>query len=517
MLNNTGRISKTNNPVLVKTLVKLDFRNRKDSGKRRILSVIATYLLTNTLLVITFFLNSSKERFILLSLSLNFFLASFILLSEYAELFFSKRIGEIISSLPLKDNELFFSKSAAGMLYLSVYTFTLALPQAIYFYFFDKNIFEAVYYFFVSLLFSYFAIGLVFLLNTLFLYNLKGKTKIPIIIFQVLFVFFVLYINRLLSSTPPDYIPAEFSLISYFPQYFLLLSFGNKAYFLFATSATILVYVTAYLLFRNKYSDISALLNTAGTVSRKKNYMLFFNKLMRNIEGILISNKTEHASFYLVINMFKNSAVLKMRMLILFFMPLIALIVGLILNVQEMISLQWGTNELLIISPSLSVIILLSLKLIISGFKTSIDQETSVKWIYDSIPIVDKLLFLRGCIKFTILYYLIPVMLISGILLTGKIPVFDILLNFLYLISFILVFAEVLIKIDGVMPFTADNMRLNTVTKFTDILVAFLAGTILFVSQIIIFKNVIFTISTVVLFLIIYLFLTEFKINKKNT
>jgi len=198
-------------------------------------------------------------------------------------------------------------------------------------------------------------------------------------------------------------------------------------------------------------------------------------------------------------------------------MPLIALSVGLILSIPEMIYVQWSKNDLLIVSPSLSVIILMSLKMIISGFKTSIDHETDIEWIYLSVPIDNKILFRRGCIKFALFYYLFPVSVISGILLTTNIPAFEVLMNFLYLLSFSLVFTEVLIRMDAVMPFTADNLSMGTVTKYTDILVVFLAGTVFFVSQIIVFKNVIFTSSAVVLFLIIYLLLTGFNISKKNS
>jgi hypothetical protein len=197
-------------------------------------------------------------------------------------------------------------------------------------------------------------------------------------------------------------------------------------------------------------------------------------------------------------------------------MPLIALCVGLILDIPEMLFLQWGKNELLIVSPSLSVIILMSLMLILSGLRTSIDNDTDINWIYDSVPMGSRLQFKRGCLKFVLLYYLFPVFVISGSILSVKISVYEVLINFIYLLSFLLVFTEVLLRIGTALPFSAENLRLDSVTKYTDIFVVLITGTVFFVSQIIIFKNVIFTISAVILFLIIYLFLTGINIRKKS-
>ncbi|MCI0473318.1 MAG: hypothetical protein L0Y76_07035, partial [Ignavibacteria bacterium] len=131
---------KPNNRVLIKTFIKQDFRNKKDSGIGRIASIIITYLLTNSFLMISFFLNSSQDRFVLLTLSINFFLVSFILLSEYPGLFFSKKHSSILLPLPVKEEEFFLSKAVSGIVYLSVFPFTLALPQAVYFYLYEKDL-----------------------------------------------------------------------------------------------------------------------------------------------------------------------------------------------------------------------------------------------------------------------------------------------------------------------------------------------------------------------------------------
>jgi len=516
-LNNTEKILNQNNPFLIKIFLKLDFRNKKDSGKGRIVSMIITYLLTNSLLMISFFLNSSQERFILLSLSVNFFLVSFILLSEYPGLFFSKKHSEILFPLPLKDEELFISKAVSGMIYLSVFPFTLALPQTVYFYFYEKDLFGSLYFFTVCMLFSYFTLGVIFLLNSLFLSFTKGKSKLPLITFQVFFVSFVLYINRLLNTGQDNLFSKQFEFITYLPQYFLLISFGNKTYFVIAAAGTILIYVFAFLIFRNKYNVLSGIINAADNTSSRKISSALFNAFLIGTEELFIRNRTEKASFYLLKNMFRNSTALKLRTTMLFFLPLITLGVGLILNIPDMIYIHENGNELFLVSPSVSVVILMSLKLIISGFKTPANMDTDIEWIYDSIPIADKILFRRGCIKFTIMYYLIPVSMISGILLLIKIPADDTVLNILYLISFSLIFTEVIIRFDKSLQFTEKHPKFGAATKYIDVISVLLSGTVFFVSQIIIFKNVIFTISAVLIFLFIYLVITELKITKKNT
>lgn len=508
---------KQNNLLLIKTFLKLDFRNRKDSGNGRIVSLIITYLLTNALLMVSFFLNSSQDKFILLTLSVNFFLVSFILLSEYPGLFFSKKHNEILFPLPVKNEELFISKSVSGLIYLSVFPLTLAIPQSIYFYFYQKDISVTLYYLAVCLLFSYFTIGVIFLLYSIFLSITKGKSRLPIILFQVLFVFFVLYINRVINTGPDSLFSGRSLFIKYLPQYFLLISFSKKIHIFFAAAGTILIYLTTFLLFRKKYSLLSEIINAAGKSSPRKIPPVLFSPILRSTEELIIRNKTERASFYLLKNMFRNSAILKLRTIMLFFLPLIVLCVGLILNIPDMIYIKESGNELFLISPSVSVVILMSLKLIISGFKTPPDQDTDIEWIYDSIPIENRIQFRRGCIKFTFIYYLVPVSVISGLLLLIKIPAADIALNMFYLLSFSLLFTEVIIRADKSLPFTEKNPKFGSFTKYSDVITVLLSGTVFFVSQIIIFKNVIFTISAVIIFLIIFLVTTELKISKKNT
>ncbi|MCU0371736.1 MAG: hypothetical protein MUE56_00650 [Ignavibacteria bacterium] len=481
------------------------------------MSVIATYLLMNSLLMISFFLDSSQDRFVLLTLSVNFFLISFILLSEYPGLFFPKKQSDILFPLPVKEEEFFFSKALSGIVYLSVFPFTLALPQAVYFYFYEQGLPAALHFFAVNLLFSYFSLGVIFLLYGIFISFSKGKSKLPLILFQILFVFFVLYINRLINSDPDTLFSKQSAFIAYLPQYYLLLSFSNKIYAVIAAAGTALIYLTAFLLFRKKYSELSEILNSADTHSVRKLPFPALSQLLKNTEHLFVRNKTERASFYLIKNVYRNSAVIKLRTVILFFLPLIALSVGLILNIPEMIYVQEEGYELFLISPSVSVVILMSLKLIISGFKIPADQDTDIDWVYDSVPLENKLLFRRGCVKFTLFYYLIPVSVISGLFLLIAIPAADIILNILYLLTFSLLFTELVIRAEKSLPFTDKNPKFGSAAKYIDAVSVILSGTVFFVSQIIIFKNVIFTVSAVIIFLIIYLAVTELKISKKNT
>jgi hypothetical protein len=176
-----------------------------------------------------------------------------------------------------------------------------------------------------------------------------------------------------------------------------------------------------------------------------------------------------------------------------------------------MIYIRETGYELYLISPSVSVVILMSVKLIISGFKNPADQDTDIDWVYSSVPLGNKLLFRRGSVKFTLFYYLFPVSVISGLFLLIKMPAADIILNILYLISFSLLITELIIRVEKSLPFTEKNPKFGSAAKYIDVIFVLLSGTVFFVSQIIIFKNVIFTISAVIIFLIIYLAVTELK------
>ena len=189
-------MSNKNNIVLTKMFLNLDFRNSGDSGFKKLIGLIITYLFVNTMMSFGSFTQHNQDVFVFMALTVNLFQVGFIVISDYSNLFFTNKYTDVLKSLPVREENIFVSKVTSALVYLSVYPFVMALPPSVFIYFYNHSIADSLMFALISFVFSYFIISLVFLLNSLIVIRSKGKSKILIFVFQMVFISFIFIINK---------------------------------------------------------------------------------------------------------------------------------------------------------------------------------------------------------------------------------------------------------------------------------------------------------------------------------
>jgi hypothetical protein len=129
-----------NNITLTKLFLNLDFRNSGDSGFKKLIGLIITYLFVNSLMSFSSFKQFDKDIFVFMALTVNLFLVGFLVISDYPNIFFANKYSDVLKSLPLSEENIFVSKITSALLYLSVYPFVMALPPSVFIYFYNHSI-----------------------------------------------------------------------------------------------------------------------------------------------------------------------------------------------------------------------------------------------------------------------------------------------------------------------------------------------------------------------------------------
>ncbi|MFA7359539.1 MAG: hypothetical protein WC139_00735 [Candidatus Kapaibacterium sp.] len=494
-----------NNIILSKVFLKLDYRNSEDSGTRKLTGMIITYLFINTMLSLGNFQKFELNSFIFSSLTLNLFLIGFVIVSDYADLFFSPKHTLSLASLPIKEENIFVSKISSAFIYLSIYPFVVSFPPAVYVYFYNYSISESLLFVFISFLFSYFIIGFIFLVNSIIIIRSKTKNRILIFFMQILFVFFIFSMNKYSANNASDLL--NLSYIKYLPQYYLLLGFYNVYYLLIFVIVTLLLFVFIYIFLKHNYSRISGLINTIASPSKRRG---FLSLNLEWLNKIILRNNLEAASFNLIKNHLRNTSTLKFRLIPLLFLPIVATVITVFSGLNEILFLSIMTNtSLLVISPAISMTFIVSSRILLTNLVIGFDEDENISSLYSSLPVKSRYAFNNGIIKFVYFYFIIPVLFLCGLIITFKIQSVDIVFNFLYIFFFIVLINTVFAKLYKLLPFSVPVSKFNNSSKYLQILVSILLGIVFIISQIFIFANFIFFIIAIFVILLIIVFLNK--------
>jgi hypothetical protein len=161
--------------------------------------------------------------------------------------------------------------------------------------------------------------------------------------------------------------------------------------------------------------------------------------------------------------------------------------------------LQYLTSGLLVLSPSITFTLIMCSRLLITNTKITDENTGDIGWIYESIPIESKRIFLNGILKFINYNFIIPVVFLITFLLFMRIEPLPALLNILYITTFLFFINSTLKLFDKKYPFTLESSKFNSASKFLEILFTLILGIIVFICQIFIFQNVIFVIISIVI------------------
>lgn len=298
----------------------------------------------------------------------------------------------------------------------------------------------------------------------------------------------------------------------YLPQYYLATGYGGIENLLLLVAATFILFTVTYFYLKSRYFVLSDYISSVDTPKTS-----LFAKLRGSfdftvIEKLLIRNGTEKASFGLIKNLFINSSSLKIRLFPVLLIPLISTLIGVASGMSPMlVMMEKGVsiNEgLLIISPAISITTLMCIRLLYANTKMSLDTDGNINWLYESLP-VERRKFVNGVSKYIFLYFVAPVIVITSLLLLTRLPALDVFCNQFYLLAFGFFTNSLLNRFDRHLPFTIEGTKFNNSSKYIEILLVTFFGVVFFVSQIFIFKSIIFVLLGVLIFAVISYFLNK--------
>ena len=137
---------------LLSVFLKLDYRDKENSGKKKVFGILLAYLISNTFLSMNYYKTFDELSFVVLSFSTNAFLLSFIVLNDYSTLFFSKSHIDTISSLPVSNSELFLSKFISAAIYIFFFSVAVLIPQVVFFNLYSREFSLTILYLFTNFL-----------------------------------------------------------------------------------------------------------------------------------------------------------------------------------------------------------------------------------------------------------------------------------------------------------------------------------------------------------------------------
>jgi hypothetical protein len=503
-------MSNKNNIVLTKMFLNLDFRNSGDSGFKKLIGLIITYLFVNTMMSFSSFTQHNRDVFVFMALTVNLFLVGFIVISDYSNLFFTNKYTDVLKSLPVSEENIFVSKVMSAMAYLSVYPFVMAVPPSVFIYFYNHSIADSLMFALISFVFSYFIISLIFFLNSLVVIRSKGKSKILIFVFQMVFISFIFLMNKYSGrhSGSADFL--ALGLVKFFPQYYLLLVFNNVLYLLPYFLITALLFFFNYVFFRKNYYSLSEIINSSYKDEKRRK---LFSLNLAPLENIILRNNVERSSYYLTKNLFHANSTLKLRLMPVLLLPVIATAIAIFSDVNEMLIIsglhKLSPYEIYVLSPSITLTLIMAARLVYSSTKISFDDDENVQSLFAVLPVENRFKFLKGVNKFVSLYLVFPVSVLCLGLVLFRFPHYDVLLNFVYVFAFISLYNTLSMKFDKVFPFTLPATKFNNSTKYFNLLGAILLGIILVASQIFVFKNILFFITAIFVILAVKVLLNK--------
>lgn len=491
--------------ILLKTFLTLEFRDKENSGKKKFFGIFISYLFANSVLSVNNYFAFNKESYIILSFSTGVFLLVFVILNDFGNLLFAKRHLDIFNTLPLTDSEILLSKFISALIYFSVYAIIIVLPQALFFSLYNGDVTELIL-FTLADGFSLFCItGLILFIYTISYGLFSKKSNIILYLLQFIFFFYVIAVSSFASRYAMQKTDIfTYGFVKYLPQFYFANSIDKPAVLILLILATVLVYVAYFYYLKKNYRKISSLIfDIKEAAERKKIRFNFFRKYNELIGRWFVKDNEENASYFLTLNQLGNSRTLKLKFIPLTFLPLVVAVIALFSDSYKFISNTGEGSSVLILSPSISFVIIMCSRLLISATKIEDENSPNVKWVYSTLPILSIKKVQSANINFIFINFILPVSIFLFLILSFKFPAYHLLLNMLYLLSASYMINLIFLLSDKIYPYTMENTKHNSASKLGEILFIMLIGVALFITQIFIFENVIFVIISILLFLII--------------
>lgn len=501
-----------NTKILFNTFLKLEFRDTENSAKKKFIGIVISYIFANAVLSLNSFLSYEKSSYELLSFSTGVFLLVFVVLNDFGNLFFLKKHIDALNPLPVSTSELVFAKLSSAFVFLSVYALVIIFPQSVFFYLYDKNVLELISFVLVNVMSLFFMTGIILLLYTISLRIFSSKAGYVIYILQFVFFFYVIFVSSRISHRAiirGDLMNSEF--IRFVPQYYFTLAVSNYLILICLLSVSVLVYYVYYAYLKNNYAALSSIIYTLKEKPQKekssKNLYESYNGFICNI---FVKENQEKASYLLTASLLRSSKSMRMKIIPLTFLPLIVSLIAVFTDTL-MFEPSAGSGNVSVLTPSVFFMLLMCVKLLVSATKIEDENSTGASWIFSSLPVSSVKRILNANIKFVFANFAVPIIIILYAVMIFKTDVIALTSNMLFIFSASYLVITIFFAFDSVMPYSLENTKYNSASKFGEILLIMLTGIVIFVSQIFIFENVIFVLAAVIVF-----FLISLAIKKKQ-
>ena len=499
---------KVNNGALYSLFLRLDFRDKRKSGFKKLVGVLIAYFFANTALSFGNFTNFDEVSFVILSMSTNAFFLSFILLNDFISLFLGKEDNEIIYSLPVSQENIFFSKFFAAYSFISFYAAAIVIPQVIFYYQYNESIGGTALFILCVFLFNVFIISLLAILYTIILSRFVKISHLFIYFVNVCFLLFVFYSSTIRAKALGDarHSLLNFGYVNYLPQALYAKGVSDPVMLFFLAGLTIFAALLCFYLLRMNFARISSNVASFNKRTKKKVSSPRGDLIAKFIDKPMISfflrNHFQRAAYYLMKGQLANSRVFKMRYFIFMIMPLVFTAVAVFSGIKGTVvfkpdNMENITTGIAVISPTILFIYILCARLIVSNTRIADANSNDTEWIYDSLPVNGVSMIRLGVLKFILVYFLIPLMIIMGALMSIRMDILSIAFNLLYVTSGVFLISSVLYRFDKAYPFTLDSTKMDSASKFVEIILTIFLGILIFISQLFIFKNIIFIIVSI--------------------
>lgn len=504
--------------LLLKLFLMLDFRDRENSGKKKFIGIITAYLVANTAMAFNYFSVFDKTSFVILSLSSCLFLMALLAMNEYDNLILAGSSIQLLSTLPLDERSVFRAKFLTAMLFLLPFASACSIPPAVFYYFYDHNPVDPVLYFLASVMFSLMLACIFISVYSVIILKFPERAALMMTILQALFFAFVFYssISASGASRRGSPLMQKVSVLGnpgaeFLPQTFIASSMHQPWILVLLILACAIVVMSGYFLISRNYAALSSNALMLASKRRKKKLNLKTPEFIKRfVNSVYLRNDVERSSFYLVADHLTASRFLRIRYVPYFIMPIAFILVGLLVDAEGLLYLNTSSSisrtfslKFPMLSPSITIIMLMSSRMLISNTKIMDDITHGTDWIYRTLPQKDGHQILKGVSKFFYLVFFIPVMILLLIVLSARGSFEAALVNVLFTGFGIYFINSVASLFDKTMPFTIESGKFNSASKLLEIFTAMIIGIILILIQIFAFQNTIFALATIASFIII--------------
>lgn len=495
--------------ILLNFFLKTDYRDKENKSYKKFIGIIISYLFANSFIGWSNYIRFDEFGFSVLAMSMNVFFITFIALTEYSDLFFSKKQNEIFSSLPVNKSEIFTAKFISSFIYITSFLIILIIPQIVYFYFYTESVSRILLFIAVNFSFTYTVLFLLLILQTFSTIISKGKSNKIVVFIQFIFIGFILLSSTISSGGVKDGLTdlRKIEGIAYFPQTHFYNAIDNYIYLLIV----LILFLTSGLIFyfylMRNYEKVSEYLSLEPEkVKKSRNFGKYFSGIQKFINEKFLTNETERAFYGLTKNQFANSKQLKVKNYPFIFLPVLFAVIAVVGNQQGFLyfdssklkSLEGG---ILILGPSLTMMLIMSSRLLISATKIADENSHGTDWIYKTIPVKESVWIFNGVNKFIYFNFLIPVFIIVFLILLNRLDFITVLLNMTFIISGIIFINSLAGLFDKNYPFTLENTKHNSTSKFFEVILTMVMGILVFIIQIFVFSNIYFILGLSAVFI----------------